>query len=118
MAISVKVVYLPLLLSQRNKFLQAVLTEVEAEPDEDSDRDLHVERIPDPQVCADRPTDVSRQKNRAQDRRRRNQIDHDARNLENRERHDQRLRQSQMRHPLHHLRSAPQLHECAHRENK
>src|SRR5207249_2681144 len=118
MASSLKVVYLPWLLSQWNKLLQAILAQVEAEPDEESDRDLHVERIPDSQVRAYCATDVTGQKNRAQDRRRRNQIDQDARNLENRERHDQRLRQSQMSHPLHHLGSAPQLHEGAHRKQK
>src|SRR6266496_5647017 len=118
MAISLKVVCLPLLLSQWNKLLQAILAEVEAEPDEDPEPDLHEERIPDSQVRAYRATDVSGQKNRAQDRRRRNRIDHDARNLENRERHDQRLRQSQMSHPLYHLRSVLQLHECAHRKQK
>src|SRR5436309_7197778 len=104
--------------SQRDERLQAILAEVEAEPDDDSERDLYEERIADSPVRADRATDVSGQKNRAQDRRRWNQIDHDARNLENRERQDQRLRQSQMSHPLHHLSSALQLHECAHQENE
>src|SRR5712691_804037 len=65
--------------SQGDEVLQARLAEVEAEPEEDSERDLDEERIADPPVRADRSPDVSGQKDRTQDRRGRNQIDHGAR---------------------------------------
>jgi hypothetical protein len=105
-------------LSQRDQRLQARLAEVDPEPDEESEHDLDEERVADAPVCADRATDVSRQENRTQDRRRRDQIDHDARDLEDRERPDHRRWESKMSHPLHHLGSALQFQGCAEQEEE
>src|SRR5882762_5594223 len=104
--------------SQRDDLSKPVLAEVDPEPDEDPERDLNVKRIAGAQVRADRAAHVSGQKNRAQDRRLRDQVDRDARQLENRERRDQRFGQSQMCHPLRHLGSALELHERAHQEHE
>src|SRR5437870_12997698 len=47
-----------LVFSQRDELLQAILAEVQAEPDQDPEHDVEVNRIPHAPVGADRATDV------------------------------------------------------------
>src|SRR3989442_12398891 len=62
--------------SQRDERPQAILAEVEAEPDEDPEHDLAQERIPHPPPAADPPPDPSAQEARAQHPAAPNQADH------------------------------------------
>src|SRR6185295_3849508 len=82
--------------AQRDERLQAILAQVETEPDEDPEQDLDDDRIAHAPVRADGPPDVSGQEDGAEHRGHRDQVDHDARELEDREGHDHRRRQSQM----------------------
>src|SRR6266540_3461326 len=104
--------------SQRDQFLEARLAQVDAEPDHEPERDVDDERIADAPAGDDRAPDVPGQEYGSQNRRRRDQVDHGAGELEDREWQDHGSGQSQMSHGLIHIRPSLELDEGAEQEQQ
>src|SRR5678815_1668150 len=101
-----------------NQLLEARLAQVDAEPDHETQDDVHDERVSRAPVRDDRASDVSGQQDGAQDRRGRDQVDREARELQDCQRHHHRRGQPQMRHALVQRRPALELHEGAEHEHQ
>src|ERR1700730_1931360 len=92
--------------------------EIEAEPDQEPEDDVEVDGFPDAQVSDDGAAYVSGEEDCSRYRRLWNEIDHDAKQLDDAQRPDQVLGQSQVAHPLDHLGVHDELHHRAEDKGK
>src|SRR6267143_77625 len=92
--------------------------EIQAEPDQEPEDDVEVDGFPDAQVSDDGAAHISGEEDRSQYGGLRDEIDHDAKQLDDAQRSDQGLGQTQVAHSLDYVGDHDELHHRAEGKSK